>query len=85
MCQKDKMTIDKQSIHNWDAASHAYDLQNETRTFNPESFHAFMQITHNTYFSWLLHCIIKHKSKILQDKKSLHWFYVGDSHRAFHK
>lgn len=51
MCQKDKMTIDKQSIHNWDAASHAYDLQNETRTFNPESFHAFMQITHNTYFS----------------------------------
>lgn len=30
MCQKGKMTIDKQSIHNWDAASHAYDLQNET-------------------------------------------------------
>lgn len=24
------MTIDKQSLHNWDAASHAYDLQNET-------------------------------------------------------
>lgn len=30
MCQKDKKTIDKQSINNWDAASHAYDLQNET-------------------------------------------------------
>lgn len=82
MCQKDKMTIDKQSIHNWDAASHAYDLQNET-LLTQKAFMLLCKLP--TILIFLDYYIIKHKSKILQDKKSLHWFYVGDSHRAFHK
>lgn len=68
MCQKGKMTIDKQSIHNWDAASHAYDLQNETLlTRKLSCFYA----NYPQYLFFLI-IIIKHKSKILQDKKSLH-------------
>lgn len=81
MCQKDKMTIDKQSIHNWDAASHAYDLQNETLLTQK----AFMLLCKLPTILIFLDYYNKTQKQILQDKKSLHWFYVGDSHRAFHK
>lgn len=81
MCQKGKMTIDKQSIHNWDAASHAYDLQNETLLTQK----AFMLLCKLPTILIFLDYYNKTQKQILQDKKSLHWFYVGDSHRAFHK
>lgn len=81
MCQKGKMTIDKQSIHNWDAASHAYDLQNETLLTQK----AFMLLCKLPKILIFLDYYNKTQKQILQDKKSLHWFYVGDSHRAFHK
>lgn len=81
MCQKGKMTIDKQSIHNWDAASHAYDLQNETLLTQK----AFMLLCKLPTILIFLDYYNKTQKQILQDKISLHWFYVGDSHRAFHK
>lgn len=68
MCQKDKMTIDKQSINNWDAASHAYDLQNETLLTQK----AFMLLCKLPTILLFLDYYNKTQKQILQDKKSLH-------------
>lgn len=68
MCQKDKKTIDKQSLHNWDAASHAYDLQNETLLTQK----AFMLLFKLPTILIFLDYYNKTQKQILQDKKSLH-------------
>lgn len=68
MCQKGKMTIDKQSIHNWDVASHAYDLQNETLLTQK----AFMLLCKLPTILIFLDYYNKTQKQILQDKKSLH-------------
>lgn len=62
------MTIDKQSLHNWDAASHDYDLQNETLLTQK----AFMLLGKLPTILIFLDYYNKTQKQILQDKKSLH-------------
>lgn len=62
------MTIDKQSINNWDAGSHAYDLQNETLLTQK----AFMLLCKLPTILIFLDYYNKTQKQILQDKKSLH-------------